>query len=195
MSPRIEPANAPYPPSVARTLAQLKTPGDQPLSLFRTLARDERLFARFTGGGLLDPGHLSLREREIVIHRVCALNGCGYEWGVHAAIFAAHVGLDAERLAATTASGIDPCWSPREALLIDFCDAVNARADIDDALWTRLAEAFSEEARIELMMLAGFYRTVSLLANGLRLEPEHFAAPFPGAPSPARDTLSRTRHG
>ncbi len=179
MSPRIEPAKTPYPPSVARTLEHLKTPGDQPLSLFRTLARDERLFARFTGAGLLDPGHMTLREREIVIHRICALNGCGYEWGVHAAIFASAAGLDAEQLAATAAPGIADCWGPREALLIGFCDAVNARADIDDALWARLAEAFSEEAWIELMMLAGFYRTVSLLANGLRLEPEPFAAPFP----------------
>nr|WP_268761034.1 hypothetical protein [Caulobacter sp. Root487D2Y] len=71
------------------------------------------------------------------------------------------------------------CWTPREALLITFCDAVNARADVDDALWARLSEAFDEEARIELMMLAGFYRTVSLLANGLRLAPEPFATPFP----------------
>ncbi len=179
MSPRIEPAEAPYPPSVARTLEQLKTPGDQPLSLFSTLARDERLFGRFTSGGLLDTGHLTLREREIVIHRTCALNGCGYEWGVHAAIFAGAAGLDAEQLAATVKPGVATCWDPREALLIAFCDAVHARADIDDALWARLAEAFSEEARIELMMLAGFYRTVSLLANGLRLEPEAFAAPFP----------------
>jgi len=179
MSPRIEPARAPYPASVARTLEQLKTPGDQPLSLFRTLARDERLFSRFTGGRLLDPGHVTLREREIVIHRVCALNGAAYEWGVHAALFAGAAGLDAEQLTATVAPGIAPCWSVCEALLIGFCDAVNARADIDDALWARLSEAFSEEARIELMMLAGFYRTVSLLANGLRLEPEAFAAPFP----------------
>ena len=179
MSPRIAPAQAPYPPTVAKTLERLQTPGDRPLSLFRTLARDERLFGRFTGGGLLDPGHLSLREREIVIHRICALNGCGYEWGVHAAIFAGPAGLDAEQLSATAAPGIADCWSPHEALLIAFCDAVNARADIEDALWTRLAEAFSEEALIELMMLAGFYRTVSLLANGLRLEPEAFAAPFP----------------
>lgn len=179
MSPRIEPAQAPYPPVVARTLDQLKTPGEQPLSLFRTLARDERLFGRFTGGGLLDPGHLSLREREIVIHRTCALNGCGYEWGVHAAIFAGAAGLAPEQLTATTAPGIALCWAPREALLIAFCDAVHAQADIDDALWSRLAEAFTEEARIELMMLAGFYRTVSLLANGLRLTPEAFAAPFP----------------
>jgi len=179
MSPRIKPAEAPYPPSVARTLEQLKTPGDQPLSLFRTLAHDERLFGRFTSGGLLDPGHLTLHEREIVIHRTCALNGCGYEWGVHAAIFAGAAGLNAEQLAATVAPGIAACWDPREALLIAFSDAVHTSADIDDALWARLAQAFSEEARIELMMLAGFYRTVSLLANGLRLEPEGFAAPFP----------------
>jgi alkylhydroperoxidase family enzyme len=179
MSPRIAPAQTPYPPSVVRTLEQLKTPGDEPLSLFRTLARDERLFARFTGGGLLDPGHLGLRDREIVIHRICALNGAAYEWGIHAAIFAGPAGLDAEQLVATTTPGVASCWSPHEALLIAFCDAVNAHADIDDALWARLSEAFSEEARIELMMLAGFYRTVSLLVNGLRLEPEAFAAPFP----------------
>jgi alkylhydroperoxidase family enzyme len=179
MSLRIATATAPYPPAVAQTLDRLKTPGDQPLSLFRTLARDERLFARFTGGGLLDPGHLTLREREIVIHRTCALNRCGYEWGVHAAIFAEAAGLDAKQLAATTQPGVADAWGPREALLIVFCDAVHARAAIDDALWARLTEAFSEDARIELMMLAGFYRTVSLLANGLRLEPESFATPFP----------------
>ena len=179
MSPRIEPAKAPYPPAVARTLERLKTPGDNPLALFRTLARDARLFARFTGAGLLDPGHLSLRDREIVIHRICALNGCGYEWGVHAAIFAEAAGLNAERLAATVAPGVADCWSESDALLIAFCDAVNAQPDIDDALWARLGDSYSEEARIELMMLAGFYRTVSLLANGLRLEPEAFAVQFP----------------
>lgn len=176
---RIAPAQPPYPAAVQATLDQLKTPGDRPLSLFRTLARDSRLFARFTGGGLLDPGHLSLAEREIVIHRICALNGAAYEWGVHAAIFADAAGLDAERLAATTTPGVAACWRPREALLIAFCDAVNAKADIDDALWARLSEAFDEPARLELMMLAGFYRTVSLLVNGLRLAPEPFATPFP----------------
>ncbi len=178
-TPRIAPARPPYPAAVQKTLDRLTTPGDQPLSLFRTLARDERLFDRFIGGGLLDPGHLSLAEREIVIHRTCALNGAAYEWGVHAAIFAPAAGLDAERLAATAAPGVAACWTPHEALLIAFCDAVNAKADIDDALWARLAGAFSEEARIELMLLAGFYRTVSLLVNGLRLEPEAFATPFP----------------
>jgi hypothetical protein len=57
--------------------------------------------------------------------------------------------------------------------------AQGARRQVGGGLWARLTDAFEEPARIELMMLAGFYRTVSLLVNGLRLESEPFAEPFP----------------
>jgi hypothetical protein len=36
-------------------------------------------------------------------------------------------------------------------------------------LWAQLAARYSDEAIIELLMLAGAYRTVSYLVNGLRL--------------------------
>ena len=42
-----------------------------------------------------------MREREIVIDRTSALNGCEYEWGVHVAIFAGHAGLSDEEVRAT----------------------------------------------------------------------------------------------
>jgi hypothetical protein len=48
-------------------------PGREPLVLFTTLARDERLFERFFAGGLLDQGQVTLRQREIVIDRTTAL--------------------------------------------------------------------------------------------------------------------------
>jgi alkylhydroperoxidase family enzyme len=180
MTARIAPAAPPWSDAIARTLTPLTPPGTEPLALFRTLARDERLFGRFMGGGLLDRGQLTLAEREIVIHRICALNRAEYEWGVHAAIFAKAAGLTDERLAATVHGDADsPCWTPKEALLVRFSDAVNARADIDDDLWTALGEHFSEVARLELMLLAGFYRTVSLLVNGLRLPMEPGSVPFP----------------
>lgn len=180
MTARIAPAAPPWPDRVAKALAPLTPEGTEPLVLFRTLARDERLFGRFMGGGLLDPGHLALAEREIVIHRVCALNRAEYEWGVHAAVFARAAGLAGERLAATVhGNASSPCWTPKEAVLIWFCDAVNARADIDDDLWAALGEHFSELARLELMLLAGFYRTVSLLVNGLRLPMEPGSVAFP----------------
>jgi len=179
-SPRIAPAEAPYPPEVQARFDALMPPGVAPLALFRVLARDLRLFQRFMGGGLLDRGHLTLRQREVVIHRVTARCGSEYEWGVHAAFFARRAGLDAAQLRSTVRSDVDdPCWSAEDALLIRFCDALHADCTIGDALWAELRAAFSDEAILELLLLAGFYRTVSYLTNALRLPPEPFAARFP----------------
>lgn len=178
-SPRISPADAPYAPEVQARFDALMPPGVAPLVLFRTLAREQRLFQRFMGGGLLDKGHLTLRQREVVIHRVTALCGSEYEWGVHVAFFAKRAGLDADQLRSTVHGGTDDtCWSAEDRLLICFCDALHASCDIDDDLWTELRGTFSEEAMLELLLLAGFYRTVSYLTNALRLPLEPFAARF-----------------
>jgi len=175
-APRMAPAEPPYPPEIKARLDALMPPGVEPLLLFRVMARDQRLFQRFMGSGLLDKGHLTLRQREIVIHRVTARCGAEYEWGVHAALFAKRAGLDAAQLSSTAHGGADDeCWSAEDALLIRFCDALHAECALDDALWAELRAAFSEEAILELLLLAGFYRTVSYLTNALRLPPERFA--------------------
>ena len=181
-SPRIAPANAPYPPEIQARFDALMPPGVAPLTLFRTLARDQRLFSRFMGGGLLDKGHLTLRQREMVIDRVTAGCGSEYEWGVHVAFFARRVGFDDAQLRSLVrGSAEDACWKGEEALLIRFCDALHETCDVDDALWTELRAQFREEAILELLLLAGFYRTVSYLTNALRLPPESYAARFPAA--------------
>jgi alkylhydroperoxidase family enzyme len=180
LSPRIAPAEAPYPAEIQAKFDALMPPGLAPLVLFRVLARDQRLFSRIMGGGLLDRGHLTLRQREIVIHRVTAQCGSEYEWGVHVALFAERAGLGAEQQHSLVRGGPDDAgWTREDALLIRFCDALHASCDIDDALWAALRAAFSEEAVIELLMLAGFYRTVSYLTNALRLPLEPYAARFP----------------
>src|SRR4029079_1943473 len=154
-SPRITPANAPYPPEIEERFDALMPPGVAPLVLFRTLARDQRLFSRSSGGGLLDKGHLTLRQREIVIDRVTARCGSQYEWGVHVAFFAKRAGLDEAQLRSLVEGGPgDACWKPEEGLLIRFCDALHASCDIDDALWAELRAHFSEEAILELLLLA-----------------------------------------
>jgi alkylhydroperoxidase family enzyme len=179
-SPRIAPANAPYPAEIQARFDALMPPGVAPLALFRTLARDQRLLQRFMGGGLLDKGHLTLRQREIVIDRVTARCGSEYEWGVHVAFFAKRVGLDEAQLRSLVRGGPgDACWEAQDALLIRFCDALHASCDVDDALWAELRAQFSEEAILELLLLAGFYRTVSYLTNALRLPLEAYAAGFP----------------
>jgi alkylhydroperoxidase family enzyme len=180
MTARIAAAQPPYAADVQATFDRVMPPGVPPLTLFTTLARDTRLFERFQKGGLLDKGHLSLRQREIVIDRVTALSGSEYEWGVHIAFFAKRAGLDAAQQRSLVRGGADdPCWSPEERLLLRACDALHARCDLDDALWGNLRGAFSEEALMEILLLTGFYRTVSYLTNALRLPLESYSVRFP----------------
>jgi alkylhydroperoxidase family enzyme len=179
---RIAAATPPFPPEVQGAIDRIMPPGVPPLVLFTTLARDPRLFGKFFAGSLLDRGHLTLRQRELVIHRTTALCGSEYEWGVHVRGFSAKAGLDGAQLASTVhGSADDACWSEEDRVLIRLCDALHRDCTIDDALWASLRDHFSEPACLELLMLCGFYRTVAYLTNALRLPLEAGAARFPEA--------------
>ncbi len=184
MSARIDPAQPPYSDKIQALFDGIMPPGVAPLTLFTTLANDERLITRFMSGGLLDKGHLTLRQREMVIDRVTAQNKSEYEWGVHVALFAERVELDKDQIYSLVHGGAgDACWSEEEKLLIKLCDALHGDANVDDDLWADLSNIFSDAALIELLLLAGFYRTVSYLTNALRLPLETFSAQFPAAKS------------
>ena len=181
MTARIAPAKPPFPAGIQASLDGLMR-GKPPLRLFTTLARDPRLFQKFFAGGLLDRGHLRLRQRELVIARTTALCRSEYEWGVHIALFASHARFDAPRsLRWPPGKRRMPAGRDEDRLLLALCDMLHAECDVDDALWRSLQSAFSDEAILELLMLAGFYRTVSYLTNALRLPVEPGSAPLPWA--------------
>ena len=186
MTARVASAKAPFSVQVQGWLDRTMPPRTPPLLLFTTLARDERLFTKFFSGGLLDRGHLTLRQREIVIDRTTALCGSEYEWGIHIAIFGARVKLTPEQIYSFVHGGPeDACWNPEDRVLLRMCDALHRDNSIDDDLWRSLRASFSEEAMLELLMLAGFYRTVSYLTNALRLPLEPTGEMFPPADRPA----------
>jgi hypothetical protein len=77
-SVRIAPAPPPLEPDMQEAVDGIMR-GAPPLVLFTTMARDRRLFFKFFNSGLLDRGHLTIRQREIVIDRVTATCGAEYE--------------------------------------------------------------------------------------------------------------------
>ncbi|MFZ5670406.1 MAG: carboxymuconolactone decarboxylase family protein [Pseudomonadota bacterium] len=175
--PRIAPLSPPYPDAVQAAFDVIMPPGVDPLLLFRTLAASPRHWKKFRAGSLLDRGPLSLREREIVKDRTCALAGCEYEWGVHVAIFAGPARLSDEQVAATL-SGDPVCWTPAEQALIGAVDALHHRATLSPAEWSALREHYADDQIFEVLLLCGFYRTVAYVANGLDLPLEPNAARF-----------------
>ena len=180
MTARMSPAEPPFVPEIKAALDRIMPPGVAPLVLFTTLARNARVFGRFMAGGLLDKGSISLREREIMIDRTTARCGSEYEWGVHVAFFAEAARLSAEQVRATTgAAANQEVWSARDLLIVRMADELHETNSIGDALWSALRAEFSDEQILELIVLAGFYHTVSYVTNALRLPLEPYGARFP----------------
>jgi alkylhydroperoxidase family enzyme len=180
MLPRLAPLEPPYAPEVAAELAAIMPAGLEPIRLFRTLAHSPRVLRKVRLAGLLDRGPLPRRDRELVILRTCARCGCAYEWGVHAAFFAARVGLGPAELTATVnGAAHDPALGPRERALFAMVDELHETARLSEAAWSALEAHFAPEQIVELLALAGFYHAIAFLANGLRVEPEPFAPAFP----------------
>lgn len=168
-------------------------PGVPPILLFRAFARNLPMTAAMGGWGRCEPSKqlsLPMRDREIIIDRTCARCRCEYEWGVHVAFYAERAGLSSEQVTSLThGAPSDPCWAnERDRLLIEAAGALHDTADIDDALWRRMAELFSDEQLLDLLMLCGWYHEISFTANGARIACED------GAPRFA-DVLRRPRTG
>jgi alkylhydroperoxidase family enzyme len=176
---RIAPLEPPYAPDIQEQFDRIMR-GAPPLVLFRVMAGHARAWEKFRAASLLDRGPLTLREREIVIDRTCALNHCEYEWGVHVAIFAGPAHLTDEQVRATVSEGAEaPCWSEAERALLTAVDALHHRATLSNAEFDALSAHYDGAQILEIMLLCGFYRTVAYLANGLALPLEDNAARFP----------------
>ncbi len=117
-----------------------------------------------------------------MIHRTCALTGAEYEWGVHAVAFGTPLGLIERQLRSTVqGDGDDDCWEPAEATVMLLADELHEHSSISDQLWDELRSRFQPEQIIELIVTAGWYHVIAYLCNGLRVEPEQWAAAFPSS--------------
>lgn len=186
-APRIAPLAPPFDEPTARLLRNMMTTDREPLKLFRTVARNPRLLRNFADNGKLVYNRstdIAPLHRELIIQRTTARCGADYEWGVHAYVFGRSVGLTDDRLRATVEDGpSSACWTEPESLLIEFADSLHESAGIDDALWKRMRQHWSEEQILELAMLAGLYHAISFVIKVAGVEREDYAPGFPTKPA------------
>ncbi|WP_405803318.1 hypothetical protein [Streptomyces sp. NBC_01187] len=93
----------------------------------------------------------------------------------------AQAGLSPEQLRATAdtdpAAGAD--WPPRHAALLDAVDELHDTARLSESAWDALRVHYEDAQLLELLVLTGWYPTISYLANGLLLEEESWGTRFP----------------
>jgi alkylhydroperoxidase family enzyme len=156
--------------------------GIEPLRLFRTLAVHESLFARMRplGAGILGHGLLEPRVRELMILRTCARCDAEYEWGVHATFYGEAVGLTPGAIDATVRAGPDdPGWSEPERAVIRLADELHDTSRVSDDTYARVERHFSAPQILELVIVGGWYHTISFVINGAGVELEPWAVRFP----------------
>jgi AhpD family alkylhydroperoxidase len=183
MAAYIPPLESPYEPVVAEELSRLMGRSDRPpLILFRTLAKHLPLSKAWgvLGSHNLARGALPVRDRELIILRTCYLNGCEYEWGVHARIYANAAGLTPSQWNATARRSFEePSWSPHDLNVLAFADSLHAEADASSALLSTLREHWDEPQLLEACEVAGFYHGVAYMANVAGVQLEEWGERFP----------------
>jgi 4-carboxymuconolactone decarboxylase len=176
MRPYIEPLQAPYAAEVEEQLSKLMGGSERPpLKLFRTLMKHLPLAKAWgtLGSHNLARGALAVRDRELIILRTCWLNGCEYEWGVHAKVYARAAGLSREQYMATARASFEhSSWSGHDRDVLAFADGLHATAKAAPGLLESLREQWDEAQLLEACEIAGFYHGVAYMANvaGVELE-------------------------
>ena len=186
---RIEPVAPPYAPEVQALFDRLPAGWAPPFAHFTILARDERLLRAYLSGGFayLDPSYVTLRQREVFLLRVTGRSRGAFEWTLRVHYFADEAGLTEAQLDASVhGDADDPCWTPGDRMLIRLADELHDTASVSDELWAELRGVFAPEGILQLLLMAGHYRTNACLTNGLRVPVElRVTRPFPRAVTPA----------
>jgi 4-carboxymuconolactone decarboxylase len=169
--PRVAPVGANRTPEQQQMLASRPD-----FNIYKTLAHDPELYARWSGLGqyLLNGSSLPPRDREIIILRMGWLCQAPYEWSQHARIAKAGKLLSDTEIHAIAEGPASHLWSPFERTLLQMVDQLRYEATVSDATWQQVAQRYSIEQRIDAIYTAGQYQLVSMALNslGVQLDPE-----------------------
>jgi alkylhydroperoxidase family enzyme len=182
---RIDPIPPPYSAEVQAQFDQLPPAWQPPFAHFTVLARDPRLLSAYRQGSVayLEPSHLTLRQREVFLLRVTGRCRNAFEWCLRVHYFADQAGITEPQLHASIhGNDDDACWETGDRGLIRLADELHDTASISDALWAQVRASFSEVAVLQLLLLAGHYRTNAYVSVGLQVPVDpRVKRPFPAA--------------
>jgi alkylhydroperoxidase family enzyme len=111
---------------------------------------------------------MPIRDRELAILRLAWLSQAPFEWGAHVKI-ARRNGVTAEEITRVMQGSAAPGWSRQDRGLVRAIEELHFDSMITDETWADLQTGYNEKKLIELVILAGQYKTVAYYQNALRL--------------------------
>lgn len=150
-----------------------------PLNLYKVLANAPAAAQGFMalGGALLRESSLDPKLRELVILRVGALSGAGYEVHQHRQL-AARVGVPPVKIAAALREVGDAAFDEQERAILAFTDAVVQEVKAPEPLYDAVAARLDHRQVSELILTIGFYMLVSRFLENAEVEIEAASVPL-----------------
>lgn len=111
---------------------------------------------------------MDIRDRELAILRIAWLSQAPFEWGSHVKI-AKRNGVTSEEIERVIEGSPAPRWSKRDRAIVRAMEELHFESMITDDTWADLEEFYNDKKLIELVILAGQYKTVAYYQNSLRL--------------------------
>ena len=157
--------------------------GQPVINLFATLVRFPALYrARGAQSAYIRTrSTLSGRVREMLILRIGWLCGAEYEWAQHAPI-GRQEGLTDDEIRDVAIGPDASAWSELDAALLRAADELHRDDTVSDSTWATLAESYSDQELIDVVVTVAGYRLVSMVLNSLGVQPESGTERFPDLP-------------
>jgi 4-carboxymuconolactone decarboxylase len=111
---------------------------------------------------------MDVRDRELAILRMAWLSQAPFEWGSHVKI-AKRNGVTSEEIERAIEGSSALGWSKRDRAIVRAMEELQLDSMITDDTWADLQEFYNDKKLIELVILAGQYKTVAYYQNSLRL--------------------------
>jgi len=111
---------------------------------------------------------MSIRDRELAILRIGWLSQAPFEWGAHVNI-AKRNGITSEEILQVIEGSSAAGWNKCDRALMRAMEDLHSDSMIADDTWTDLQQFYNDKKLIELIILAGQYKTVAYYQNSLKL--------------------------
>ena len=116
--------------------------------------------------------------KSALILRIAWLCGAEYEWAQHVSA-GRRAGLTGEDVRRIARGAADAGWDPFDAALIRATDELHRDDMVSDVTWATLAERYTTQELIDLVITVGGHRMMSMALNSLGVQTEPGREGFP----------------
>ena len=116
---------------------------------------------------------IPLRDKELLILRTAWLSRGDYVWGRHNLI-GQSAGLTDEEIRRITTGPDASGWGDFDAVLLRAADELHMSRFVSDATWNALAQRYTQDQLVEVVLIVGNYTQLTMFQNtlGAQLPPD-----------------------